>query len=155
MVLEPAVALSAPSPALSVRIEGVLEKLPIPIWQMSGRISVIPQTWDADTPQVVTQTAADDPNMEVTVFVEEEPKGVPTAELATIELEQQAEERRAPPSKRPASQDGPGSLIVRIKTRVSTPTVIPAPTVHSAEACAPNGDGLPIVQAEVPQEPPV
>jgi hypothetical protein len=57
---------------------------------------------------------------------------------------------------------------MRIKTRLSTPTVktvadneqpgstaLPTETVHSAEECAPNGDGMPIVQAEELQDPPV
>jgi hypothetical protein len=45
------------SPTAAFGIERVLDKLLIPTWKMEGRTEIIPQTWDADTPQVPTDAA--------------------------------------------------------------------------------------------------
>jgi hypothetical protein len=68
----------------------------------------MPQTLDADTPQIGTEVATDHLDVEVMVFVEDESEVVSRAEPARIEPEKQAEERPALPSMRPASRDGPG-----------------------------------------------
>jgi hypothetical protein len=67
----------------------MLEKPSILTWELDGRTSVIPQTWDADTPLVVTEPVGNDPNVEIMVFEENEPEVVSQAERAIPEPEQQ------------------------------------------------------------------
>jgi hypothetical protein len=53
-VKSPTVPHRTSSLMASFGIERVLDKPPILTWEMEGRTTVIPQTWDADTPQVNT-----------------------------------------------------------------------------------------------------
>jgi hypothetical protein len=144
-----------------VGIEDVLEKPLIPTLEMDERTSVIPQAWDANTPQVVMEPAENDQDVKIMVFEKDDTEVVLQAERAVIEPEQQAEEQAAPPIERPTRRDGQGLLIVRLRTRGSTPIVDTvaereqlsstaeiAETVHSAELGAHTGDGEPNVQAE-------
>jgi hypothetical protein len=85
----PAVIHRAPSPA---GIEDMLEKSPIPTWEMDGCTLVIPQAWDADTPQVVPEPTENDPDVEIMVFEEDDTGVVSQAEIVVIEPEQQAED---------------------------------------------------------------
>jgi hypothetical protein len=63
------VSSSTMSPTVSFGIERVLDKPPIPTWEMEGQTKVISQTWDADTPQVPTDAAQNDPEGEAIIFV--------------------------------------------------------------------------------------
>jgi hypothetical protein len=111
------------SPTASFGIERVLDKPPIPTWEMEGRTKVIQQTWDADTPQVPTDAAHDDSEGEAVIFVEDEPEEVLQAGAAVSGTEQQEEDQPVPTIQRPATREGQGPLIMRIKARVSTPAV--------------------------------
>jgi hypothetical protein len=77
-----AVVRRTPSPTRTIGIEDVLQKPPIPTWEMDRRTSVIPQAWDADTPQVVTEPVEHDPDVEIMVFEEDDTLVVSQAETS-------------------------------------------------------------------------
>jgi hypothetical protein len=72
----------------SFGIETVLDKPSIPTWEMEGRMEVIPQTWDANTPQVPTDVAQNDPEGDDVIFVEDKPKDVPQSGAVVSVAEQ-------------------------------------------------------------------
>jgi hypothetical protein len=133
---------------------------------MEGWTEVIPQTWDADTPQVSTDAAQNNPEGEAVIFVEDEPEEVLQAGAVVSGTEQQEEDRPVPTIQQPATREGQGPLIVWIKARVSTPAVDimegnerPGSTADIAapkQGTATNGlsvEGLPHVLVEEPQQP--
>jgi hypothetical protein len=90
---------------------------------LEGRTTVIPQTWDADTPQVPKDAAQNDPEGETIISVEDESVEVLPAEAAVSGTERQEESRPVPTTQQQATREGQGSLIVRIKARIPTPAV--------------------------------
>jgi hypothetical protein len=131
---------------------------------MEGWTKIIPQTWDADTPQVAMDAVQNDPEGDGVIFVEDEPERVPQAGVVVPQVEQQAYERPVPPIQRPVMREGQGSLIVRIKARVSTPimdtmkgnewpgsTTEPAAPVQGTVTNEQSSEGLLNVQEKEPQ----
>jgi hypothetical protein len=89
----------------------------IPNWNLGERIPIVPQIWDADTPQVGVGAAGSDAEVDIITLDDKE-----IAPAAPELPKKSPKEKRKKKRKRSTTQESEGRLVIRLKTTGSAST---------------------------------
>jgi hypothetical protein len=116
---KPPVVPEPDSGATTEAVKTEVSEIRIPPWNLGERISIAPQMWDADTPQVGEAVVGQDSEVEIMTFEEEEEITHDVPEP----LRKSPKEKRKKKRKKSAPQESKGRIFIRVKTTSSAPSM--------------------------------